>query len=263
MQTSLWARAGGRNDASQSVWCVLIPVMMGADCVENDFHEIVRPSSILLGENAPLQPAFQPVTPTCENTTPMHVVYEVTFEGIDPGCEWGVDGNLEPAEGHLTARVEQSRSVDISSFSQICDLGFDFDPYGEDQRLRYDDEVFFMLNDMVLLASDVTQVERLSDVDGFHRFDWSELAGTPINFSNTVPPYCVGEAAGLSTCSVPDAHVDGAVALQLDDALVDDLGEQIIADRRLDFTMVAAGDNDPSRDCTYSTWSFFVAVTAI
>lgn len=230
-------------------------------CIDNEFHE--RLDTIPHVDAGRLPAEFVPVAPSCENTAPTEHVFEITFEGIEPGCEWGVDGNLEPVDGLLNARVQQTRTVELNAFNEICGISFDFDPDQTGQTLTYDDELFFTMNDIVMLASDETQVARLEEMDGFYFYDWDVLAGTPIDFSPSIPPYCVGEAEGLSTCTMPAAHYEGEVSLSLGAPLVRDLGELIIEDQTLDFTMIAVGDNDPTDDCTYSSWDFNVTIHAI
>jgi hypothetical protein len=193
----------------------------------------------------------------------MPYTFQLSFDEVRPGCEWNADGNLSPVDGQLTARITQTQEVDIQSFAEICGVSFDFDPDKSGQSIYYDDELFFMFNGIVLLASDVKQVQAL-DVDGdFYRYDWDVLAGTPIDFSSSVPAYCLGEAEGWSQCVVPDAHVEGEVVLELEANLMRALGDVAIADGELVFDMVTVGDNDPENDCAHSSWSFDVIIDAI
>ena len=200
---------------------------------------------------------------TCENTKSTPYTFQLSFDEVQPGCEWNTDGNLSPAEGQLTARITQTQDVDIASFTAICSLSLDFDPHKSGQSIYYDDELFLMINGIVLLASDTTQVQTLETDGYFYRYDWSVLAGTPIDFSPSVPPYCLGEAEGWSQCTVPDADVEGEVVLELEESLMRVLGDIAIADGALVFDMVTAGDNDEGRDCSHSYWTFEVKIDAI
>lgn len=200
---------------------------------------------------------------SCDNTEPTRHQFRILFEEVQPNCAWGTDGNLPQTEGVLSARVTQVHEIDMTQFDQICEIDFDFDPDGTGQTMAYDDELFLVLNDIVLLASDESQVHQFAEDGLFRWYDWNDLAGTVINFSPAVPPYCLGQAEGWTTCSVPDAHTTGAVSLKMDTHLVRALGEEIIDAEQMRFQMVAAGDNDPSSDCAHSAFEFEVSIEAL
>ena len=53
-------------------------------------------------------------------------VFEVVFEAATTGCDWGASGNLEAAQGILTARTEAVENLELGSGELACDLDFEF-----------------------------------------------------------------------------------------------------------------------------------------
>ena len=249
-------------------YALLACLWASVGCIETDLRSILDesppPGSPEIGELVGLDD-WLPSEPeaNCDNTAPEEHTVRITFEEPEERCRWEEWGNLAPEDGYLTAQNRQFNRVDMSEFETVCGLTFDFDPDNTGQSIVYDDELFLVLNEMVLLASDETQVKRLQADDLFYTYDWDTLAGTPIDWSTSVPPYCVGEAEGLSSCSVPDQHVNGPVALELAPELMLSLGERALDDGNLTFGMVTIGDNDPSSDCSHSPFTFEVTIYAI
>ena len=53
------------------------------------------------------------------------------------------------------------------------------------------------------------------------------------------------------------------MSLELNESLMEDLGELSIAENEMVFEMTTVGDNDPESDCSHSSWTFDVTVSAI
>ena len=243
-------------------------VLLCSACVDYSPVPIIEEEKPPLPKVNPYQSSDVPqplpdAAPNCYNTKPIQATTRLFFEAVEPGCDWSVDGNLRPEDGYLTARSEQHLSIDLSSYQDICEIWFDFDPDRKDQSMVYDDELFFTLNDIVLLASDKTQTQRLTTDGLFHFFDWDVLAGTPINFATSVPPYCVGEEAGWATCDLPAAHLNGQIELEMNDYLTNEISDYAINHGALDFALITVGDNDPEDDCSHTAFTFEVIISAV
>lgn len=194
----------------------------------------------------------------CDTLAPTTTAFPVRFPAREASCDWGEDENLDPEQGVVTARAEDVASIDLQD-AAICDVGFTFD-VGED--FRYDDAFLLLFGDVVLAASYGSMVE-VFDTDGALRlYDWSKLAGYPLDYSYE-GPYCLGEAEGLSACSIPPPETTGDLALDFGATIVDALAERVYRDGRYDFRFVTLGDNDPDEDCSHSGFRFTVDVTYV
>ena len=213
-------------------------------------------------------PVYRPesthsLNPSCDNALLISETFDIFFDEQNPSCKWGVNDNISAQDGYLTARVRESAPIPVDLSREICGITFDFDPNQTGQSLSYDDELFLLFNDVVLLSSDKKQVERLREKDGLRLFNWEELVGAPIDFSPSVPHYCLGEDEGMSACEVPDAHVTGEVRLDLEPELMKILGEYAVDIGEATFDMVTIGDNDPENDCFHSPFSLSITIHSI
>ena len=97
----------------------------------------------------------------CRESTPEVHIANVLFPADPPGCAWGEDGNLDMAQGQVTARAEQRVVIELPEDVVVCDLVFDFAVDGDlEQTLYYDDNMFILYNDVVLAASYGGMVEQ-------------------------------------------------------------------------------------------------------
>lgn len=242
---------------------LLLATLIGSGCIENG----IKPNPPLLP--APGEEPFYPresthsVSPDCTNALLVSETFDIHFEERSPSCEWDTDDNLPAEDGYLTARTRESHVIPVDLSRQICGITFDFDPDQNGQTLSYDDELFLLFNDVVLLSSDAKQVNRLKEKDGLRLFDWEDLAGAPIDFSPSVPHYCLGEQEGLSTCEVPDAHITGNVQLELESQLMKTLGDHAVDIGEATFDLVTIGDNDPENDCFHTPFSLSITIQSV
>ncbi|MFT7519482.1 MAG: hypothetical protein ACI9MC_001624 [Kiritimatiellia bacterium] len=196
----------------------------------------------------------------CAERTPELHTAQIVFEADPPGCAWGEDGNLEPAQGQVTARAEQRVSVDLPDDVVICDLTFDFEAdSGSDHNLYYDDNMFILYNDVVLAASYGPMVDLFETSDGLPIYNWESLAGYEFSFSST-PTYCLGEAEGRADCQIPAPETGDPVSLSFEDDLIAELSVRAIQQGRYEYGFVTIGDNDPADDCFHEEFSFEVEV---
>lgn len=201
------------------------------------------------------------ITEACELATPETTTLVVSFPEREPGCDWGEDGNLEPAQGALTARAEDVQGLDLPADVAICDVGFDFqgvDPEVE-QHIRYDDHFLLTFDDVVLASSYEPMVERLAEDGHLRSYDWEALAGYEFEIQD-FDTYCLGGDEGLSACTVPPAETEGVITLDFGKRIVNELAEVAHAQGRYDFGFVTVGDNDPDVDCSHTEFSFTVDV---
>lgn len=199
------------------------------------------------------------VASVCERHTPTVETFTLTFPADPPGCAWGEDGNLEMAQGVVTARAEQHLTLPLPEDAVVCDLtmSFEVDP-GFEQVIYYDDNMFFTFNDVVLAASYGPMVDTLPKDGLFARWDWASLAGMPFDFDSATPTYCLGEAEGLSACDIPPPETNGPIALAFDPGLVNQLSFAALQAGTFDYAFVTIGDNDPDVDCYHDAFTIEV-----
>ncbi len=90
-----------------------------------------------------------------ESGDPQDVEFEIFFETPNQMCPFGEDDNLPRAQGVMTARIEQTASVELPEGEVACGLEFDFqgiDPSTE-QMMQYDDNFVLNFNGMVLASN--------------------------------------------------------------------------------------------------------------
>ncbi len=116
--------------------------------------------------------------------------------------------------------------------------------------MRYDDEMFFSVNQKLLLATK-DYSEFLPEKDGFFSFDWTGLQNQVYDPSDNRGVYCVGGSDGLSSCSVPPTETQGQIRLAFSDAMKATLARSLQNDRELNFEWITTGDNDDS-DCRHT-----------
>lgn len=180
-------------------------------------------------------------------------------------CAWGEDGNIEPAQGTVTARHEVYVDVDMPEDVIVCDLAFEFrvDPEVEPQ-IVYDDHMFFLFNDVVLASSSGDKVAELPTSRDLPIWDWPSIVGTGFAFEGQ--PWCLGQDDGRSNCTIPSPDTRQPLLLQYDEGLVDELSLRAIEQDSYTFGFVVFGDNDPQSDgegggdCTHDAFAFDVDV---
>lgn len=187
--------------------------------------------------------------------------YTITFEELQPDCPFGEGDNLEMAEQRLQARVEQSKVIEVPG--EVCDIALTFgkgDATSSETNFEYDDAFWLNLNGRVLAASSEALVEAMAVEDGRVLYDWADVVGTDVDWTNT-PPYCLGQDVGLATCDIPTSETPGTIDLQFDDTIIEGLiADAMGAGDRLEWVFITTGDNDPETDCRHMPLSFEVTV---
>jgi hypothetical protein len=202
------------------------------------------------------------VSNICAEHTPETTTLAVRFEATTEGCRWNENGNLAPEDAVVTARDEQTETLDLGDSVVVCDMTFDFagpDPEVA-QVMRYDDNFFLTYDDVVLAASYAPMVERFSEEDGLPVYDWDALSGMEFGFDTSTPTFCLGADEGLSECVIPPPESEDEMTLSFGDELLSQLSYRAIAADRYDFSFITIGDNDPASDCTHEAFEFEVTV---
>jgi len=199
----------------------------------------------------------------CDEGTPEDVELNVSFNGLDGGCDFGSKDNLPADQGVLTARREQIVSLNLPAGGVACDLDFDFagiDPSLQ-QSVTYDDHFFLTFAGVVLAASSAPLVDVLPDDEGLRFWDWPAIVGTPFDFDG-VPTYCLGEEEGVSDCTLPPPDTPGPLSLSFGGDLVDRLSLNAIEQDNFNFGFIVTGDNDNS-DCSMEPFDFTVVAPVV
>jgi hypothetical protein len=116
--------------------------------------------------------------------------------------------------------------------------------------MYYDDQMFALFNDVVILApSDWSEV--LTSDAGLLIYDWTSIRG----LNGGGETYCPG--AG-STCELPDTEQDGSIELELDAPTQLLLLERAAQQGSYSVTVAATGDDNPEMDCDHSSFDLEV-----
>lgn len=184
----------------------------------------------------------------------------VLFVATTEDCAWGEDGNTQMQDLVLTARVEQTESLDIDDDVVMCDMDLDLSGLvpGEIQLMVYDDYFFFTFNDIVLASSHEPAVAGLDTDDDLPVYDWERIVGTP--FPHGDAPFCLGEESGDADCDIPGTETEGPISLSFGSDIVNELSARAFDEGRFDFGFVTTGDNDPETDCRHAEFGFTVDV---
>jgi hypothetical protein len=199
----------------------------------------------------------------CDQEAPDEVEFDLFFERTQ-GCNWGEDGNGEAASGSVTARSEQTVSIDIPAGGVVCGLDFDFaglDPSFQ-QEMTYDDHFMLNFNGIVLAASYGEMITYFDTLDGLALYDWEELHEFPIEEHGEIDGYCVGEDEGLSNCTIPESETPGPISLAFGGDLVDRMSFLALESGEYSFQFITTGDDNDS-DCYHEDFEFTVAAPVI
>jgi hypothetical protein len=204
------------------------------------------------------------VATACEEYTPIEVTQTIEFTAQPAGCPWGTDDNMQVADGFMTARNEQTQSLQLPDDALICDMRLSFGggvEIGEIQNLIYDDHFFFMFNDVILASSirDMVDVFR-ADANGMHRYEWDTIRGMGYHQFSPYENYCLGDDDEETDCDIPETEVPGPISINFGDSTVDLLSLLALDEQRAEFTMVATGDDDANSDCSHGAITFDVTV---
>lgn len=184
-------------------------------------------------------------------------VANITLQFPKPNltCDFGNNGNMPALNNYLTARIEQTRSLNLPEGAVICDASFNF----VQQPWLYDDHFLVLFNKSVIAASyDFSITNTLEKKNfGLLEYDWMKIAGMYWNTQHEAI-YCPNIPGGTSTCSFPDTDVNGEIKLAYDTKFIRSIMTNGIPANH-SFTVVSVGDND-TQDCEHSDLEFTVQV---
>jgi hypothetical protein len=184
-------------------------------------------------------------------------------------------GNGPRKNQKIRARIEQQYQVSLPELGKICDVDFNFPA----QSMQYDDEIFLLLNNFVLMSS--TNYAKNSgsthylnglnvDSRGLQTYKWlGDSSLYNLYYSHAVTPrYCLGVAQldYVQSCALPATEQFGQIKLNIPQENIVQLG--IVSEllnqssgqqTNLNFGFVSIGDND-NGDCEHSAFSFDIEV---
>lgn len=189
----------------------------------------------------------------CASEEQLSLRETVVFPELAAGrtCSFGSGENLSRKDLFFRAQLRQDQSVALPAGAVFC--GFSLSH--QSGSMRYDDEMFFLLNDRILLSTK-DYSEYFQDEGMFQTFSWLALRDKPYDaLSTTRGLYCAGGSAALSHCQLPPTETTGQIQLKFSPEMTLDLASQLFGANRLLFSWVTTGDNDDT-DCRHSPISF-------
>lgn len=177
-------------------------------------------------------------------------------------CPWGEDDNEEMKEYYLTAYHEQSDSVEIGEENIVCELKFDFSKFNSQYTdMRNDDIMFITMGaavgsgkKQILLSSSYNYNENFEFQDGFYFYSWKDIVGKLMSkdaekseYPFKEETYCIGG----EKCKIPGHDETGPFHIEISEDLGYKIAEEFKNNKRLDFSVIVTGDNNPGTDCTH------------
>ena len=172
-------------------------------------------------------------------------------------CNFGQAPMGTRKDGAIRAYLEQVQSVTLPEGAILCGFSLTHSP----QTMKYDDEMFFLLNGTILLATK-DYSEYFPASGAFRRFSWEGLRDQVYDQFDQRPLYCAGGDDGFSTCQLPPTDTKGSISLELTAELSEKLAVVLGTERKLDFSWITTGDNDDS-DCRHSAIDLDVSLQYI
>ncbi|MAX67885.1 MAG: hypothetical protein QF441_00560 [Bacteriovoracaceae bacterium] len=180
----------------------------------------------------------------------------------------------------IRAKVRQDFKVDLEENITICDMNFDF----PNQQMQYDDEIFLLLNDYVIISSqnysksDKHPNGLLTNTWGLQEFKWygdNALYDLFYDWGYT-SRYCLGvdpdDPNFDDKCSIPPTETVGAMRLEIPNEDIIKIGALAGAQEEaqesneniedLNFSFITTGDDDAG-DCEHAAYGFEVELKYI
>lgn len=190
------------------------------------------------------------VTEICRDAPLDTLRVPISLPAVTEGCPWEQDDNVEAWEGHMTARVEQKRVVDLPPGAVICDLQLDFsggDPEVPD--LEWADQLLLALDGRVLVSSHWDVVGKLElDEDGLPIYDWAELTNQFQPYE--AEPWCLGIDEG-GWCEIPESGEPGRVSITFPRHHLSTLAWRLLGAESAPLMLTVTGDADAETDCMH------------
>lgn len=271
----------------------------GSDLVKykvQDANGLQSQDEVMVIINVKKAPVIEDVIKTCEQALASGeglVVHQETIsfpkaiecqfnENVDSGLPKSQKltminefGNGPRIDASVTARIEQNYSVKLPSQGKICDIKFNF----PEQTMQYDDEIFLLLNNYVLMSSQnysvnsgspyyMTNGLKVNDL-GLQEYNWMGGANAlyGLHYGNSVTPrYCLGidqnDPLYNQKCALPPTETLGQIKLDIPSEEIVKVGfasSELAELQDINFGFVSTGDND-NGDCEHSAFSFDITV---
>ncbi len=210
-------------------------------------------------ETPPEEPTVELPPATCDNTTPTSRQVQIVFEENLEGCFWGEQGNLDPVDGIITARLEETKELSLQPGETLCSLSVS----AQEDFLIFDDELFLTLNDAVMLSS-YDYSDRFNSENGLFIYNWNQLTQAYNPGPNDDPnPYCLGEAdAQGSSCNVPQTTTVGRFSMSIGGDAAARLATRVKEQERATLGLIISGD-DEDTDCKHSKITLNVTLETV
>ncbi|MFT6630370.1 MAG: hypothetical protein ACJAS4_000306 [Bacteriovoracaceae bacterium] len=192
-------------------------------------------------------------------------------EGGVEASDLNSEGNGPRLNQAIRARVRQDFTVEVSTEETLCDMNFIF----PNQQMKYDDEIFLLLNDYVIISSqNYSESDKhpnglLTNEWGLQEFSWygqNSLYGSFYDWNYT-DQYCLGVSAEdpeyAQKCAIPQTETVGEMKLDIPNEEIIKIGvlsrsyENDDLKKEFNFSFVTTGDND-NGDCEHAAYSFDV-----
>lgn len=254
--------------------------------LEKDYIETFQDRYNRENPTGDLENDFKIAQYNCEVAEEENDMEETTFRVDFPAaieCEFNeggsgindlnAQGNAPRIDALITARNKQDFSIDLSNGTTICDMDFDF----PEQSMKYDDEIFLLVNNYVVMSSqDYSVSDKHPDglkknAIGLQEYDWTGangLHGLDYIIDYT-PKFCLGTDSSDpdfdEKCNIPATDTFGQMKLEIPNSEIVKLGilsEGVInedTETNIDFSFITTGDNDDG-DCEHAAYSFEVTV---
>lgn len=194
--------------------------------------------------------------------------YEVEF--ADPGengpiCPFGEDDNAPLHNGYVAARIEQAQVANLPANSVVCGLSLEF----ADQPFKYDDHIFFTVNDKVMASSAAWAVDLFPKTNfkvgnktiSVPHYNWASIRDQKHldGSQQELNDFCLGHEEDMSACSWPLTEHEGQIQMQMHEDLVATIGSTA-QNNSVKFGFITTGDDNPPTDCMHEPISFSVEV---
>lgn len=193
----------------------------------------------------------------CSSEERLTLHEKVVFPELAAGrtCAFGSGDNLSRKDLFFRAQLRQEHSVQLPKGALFCGFALSHQP----AAMRYDDEMFFLVNERILLSTK-NYSEYFPAAGIFRNFSWTALRDKPYDALDTSRGlYCLGGADGLSQCQLPPTETSGQIQLKFSPELTLALASRLAGEELLRFSWVTTGDNDDT-DCRHSEISFTMDV---
>ena len=205
-------------------------------------------------------------------------------ESADENEWWEINSanNGPKKNNRVRAALRQDVNLQLPADSTLCDIEFDFPT----QSMKYDDEIFLLLNNYILLMStDYSELSEDEDYQneglrvnsqGLVEFNWLNKPDSDYDLynlkygHNEAPRFCQGviidDSNGPNTdnrCKIPPTETTGDMKLDVPKDDIIKMGALNLgkdnSDGDLSFSFVTIGD-DNSGDCEHSDYYFNVTL---